>query len=71
MRLEPGVAAGFVDFDHEVAVIVIRQRRQDSGEIDHAESWLTPEALGCCQLLVRPWFLTLAVQVIRKDVLDV
>jgi hypothetical protein len=54
MRLEPGVAAGFVDFDHEVAVIVIRQCRQDSGKIDHAKFWLTPEALGCCQFLVRP-----------------
>lgn len=52
MRLEARLAAGFIDFDHEVAVIVVWQRCQDSVEVDHAESRLAPESLGARQVLV-------------------
>jgi hypothetical protein len=31
MRLEPGVDARLVDFDHEVAVVVVRQHRLQYG----------------------------------------
>jgi len=52
MRLEARVAAGFIDFDHEIAVIIIWHRCQDSIEVDYTESWLAPESLGGRQVLV-------------------
>jgi hypothetical protein len=46
MRLEPRVQAGLIDFDHEVAVVVVWQRRQHGVEVHYPESRLAPQALG-------------------------
>ena len=46
MRLELGVDTRLVDLDHEVAVVVVRQRRQHGVEIDDSEARLAPQPLG-------------------------